>query len=659
MAAGYELPDRLIIHGYLLVGGEKMSKTRGNVLDPFPFIEEYGTDPLRYYLMREVTLRPGRHFSAEGFEARYNKELANELGNLLSRVVSMIGKYRDGAIPQAGPEGEALAAVAAEGEAMVARSAEQYADLDVTAALDTIWEFVRRLNRLVEEEAPWKLAKDEAQAARLDAVLNGLAAGLRLVALAVYPVIPATAVEVLRRIGQAHGDADLLLDKATWAALTPGQGRGRSVAVPAARDRGLRRRRDRQVRPGAGLPPMTLVDSHCHLEMIADTAGAVAEARAAGVEQLVTIGIDLETSRQAAELAATLDGVYATVGLHPHEAHLLDDALLAEFEELAARPRVVAVGEVGLDFYRDLSPRDAQRRAFSAQIELARRTGLPLVVHVREAGDEAMAQLAAEAGDLTVVMHCFSLPEYVDECNERGYYASFAGNVTYKNAGELREAARRVRGDRHHGGDRRAVPHAGAQPWQQQRPGLGGAHRRAGRRGARRAGRRARRAHDGQRAARLRARRGGLMPVGDERRVVSGPRADRAQRGDRRGRRGSRGRRSAPRPHAMRRTARTTWSTRTSCTRSSTRPRSAPTTSSSRSGPPAGCSRVPCSSARGWCTPSRSTAAGCRGSRSSPRPTRASCSTPATRSRPTSARSTRRPPRWSPTWPTTSPSRSS
>jgi len=110
--------------------------------------------------------------------------------------------------------------VAAEGEAMVAKSAEQFADLNVTAALDTIWEFVRRLNRLVEEEAPWKLAKDEAQAARLDAVLNGLAAGLRLVALAVYPVIPKTAVEVLRRVGQAHGDADLLLDKATWAALT-------------------------------------------------------------------------------------------------------------------------------------------------------------------------------------------------------------------------------------------------------------------------------------------------------------------------------------------------------------------------------------------------------------------------------------------------------
>jgi methionyl-tRNA synthetase len=221
MSAGYDLPTGELIHGYLLVGGEKMSKTRGNVLDPFAVIEEVGAEPLRYYLMREVTLGQDGDVSLEGLRARYNNELANELGNLVSRTVSMIGKYRGGVIPQAVPESEGLAAVAAEGEAMVARAAEQFAGLGVTGALDTIWEYVRRLNRLVEEEAPWKLAKDETQAARLDAVLNGLAAGLRLVALAVYPVVPATAVEVLRRIGQAHGDTDLLLDRATWSALTP------------------------------------------------------------------------------------------------------------------------------------------------------------------------------------------------------------------------------------------------------------------------------------------------------------------------------------------------------------------------------------------------------------------------------------------------------
>ncbi len=221
------------------------------------------------------------------------------------------------------------------------------------------------------------------------------------------------------------------------------------------------------------------------------------QAREAGVETIVSIGIDVASSKLAIGFAERFDGVYATVGLHPHDAGSLDDALLGELEELAAHPRVVAVGECGLDFYRDLSPRDAQRRAFSAQIELARRVGLPLVVHVREAGEEAMAQLADEAGGLTVVMHCFSLPQYVDECNARGYYASFAGNVTYKNAGDLRAAAARVREDRlmveTDAPFLSPVPNRGAQ----QRARLGRAHgrrdRRASAAGTRRASPRSRR----------------------------------------------------------------------------------------------------------------------------------------------------------------------
>ena len=215
MSAGYDLPDGELIHGYLLVGGEKMSKTRGNVLDPFAVIEQYGAEPLRYYLMREVTLGQDGDVSLEGLRARYNNELANELGNLRQphgEHDRQVPRWRDPCKPD--PRVTALAAVAAEGEAMVRAAGAHYDDLNVTAALETVWEFVRRLNRLVEEEAPWKLAKDEAQAGRLDAVLNGLAAGLRLVALAVYPVIPATAAEILRRLGQAHGDADLLLEKA-------------------------------------------------------------------------------------------------------------------------------------------------------------------------------------------------------------------------------------------------------------------------------------------------------------------------------------------------------------------------------------------------------------------------------------------------------------
>jgi methionyl-tRNA synthetase len=221
MSAGYELPQGELIHGYLLMGGEKMSKTRGNVLDPFAVMDQFGIDPLRYYLMREVTFGLDGVISTEGFESRYNNELANELGNLVSRSVSMIGKYRDGHIPAAGAQAGALQEVAEAGEAMVRAAGAHFDAVEITAALDGIWEYVRRLNRLVEEEAPWKLAKDEAQAARLDAVLNALAAGLRLVALALHPVVPATAAEILHRLGQPCADADLALTGAHWGALVP------------------------------------------------------------------------------------------------------------------------------------------------------------------------------------------------------------------------------------------------------------------------------------------------------------------------------------------------------------------------------------------------------------------------------------------------------
>jgi len=223
MSAGYELPRGEFIHGYLLMGGEKMSKTRGNVLDPFQVMETYGIDPLRFYLVREVAFGQDGVISLEGFATRYTNELANELGNLVSRTVSMVAKYRDGVIPEAGAAGAAMIEgpgagdrLADEGEAMVAACREHFDALDVSGAVDAVWGLVRRLNRYVEEEAPWKLAKDEGAAERLDRVLRDLVAGLRLVAICVYPVMPGTATEILRRLGQPHQAAGLALQAATW-----------------------------------------------------------------------------------------------------------------------------------------------------------------------------------------------------------------------------------------------------------------------------------------------------------------------------------------------------------------------------------------------------------------------------------------------------------
>jgi TatD DNase family protein len=188
-----------------------------------------------------------------------------------------------------------------------------------------------------------------------------------------------------------------------------------------------------------------MIDSHTHLHLCeGPDAELVAAAATVGVTRMLTVGTDGASSRTALAAAEAFPQVYAAVGCHPNEAKGFDDADLAELRALAAHERCVAIGETGLDFYRDLAPRSDQERAFAAQIALARETGKPLVIHTRAADDATLDQLASEAGGLSVVIHCFSMPERLEECLERGYAISFAGNVTYKNAADLAGAARRV-----------------------------------------------------------------------------------------------------------------------------------------------------------------------------------------------------------------------
>ena len=202
MAAGIELPERLFIHGYLLMDGDKMSKSLGNVLDPFEIVDRFGADALRYYLMREVPFGQDGSVSTAGFESRYETELANDYGNLASRTLAMIARYRDGVIPDAQPD----PAIAPRLEQAPAEVTRRFDDLEISNALGAIWERVRELNRFVEETAPWQLAKDPAQAGRLDQVLYTLAEGVRIVTVLLVPYMPATTARLLAAL-DAPGDA--------------------------------------------------------------------------------------------------------------------------------------------------------------------------------------------------------------------------------------------------------------------------------------------------------------------------------------------------------------------------------------------------------------------------------------------------------------------
>ncbi|MGI9111788.1 MAG: TatD family hydrolase [Gaiellaceae bacterium] len=186
-----------------------------------------------------------------------------------------------------------------------------------------------------------------------------------------------------------------------------------------------------------------MIDTHAHLDGCDEPVGALlSRADAVGVTRVVTIGTGIESSRTALALADTYDGVHAALGIDPHQAGGTEADRLEELRELLEHPRAVAVGETGLDNFHAFATPAAQLQLFEAQIELATATGLPLVIHSRHADEETAAALAAFAG--TVVLHCFSSAGLLPAALERGYYVSFAGNVTYPKAVELREAAAQV-----------------------------------------------------------------------------------------------------------------------------------------------------------------------------------------------------------------------
>jgi TatD DNase family protein len=195
-----------------------------------------------------------------------------------------------------------------------------------------------------------------------------------------------------------------------------------------------------------------VVDTHAHLGLCEPADHElVADARRTGVRRILTVGLDENSNREAIAAAEEHEEVFASVGRHPNSASGFNDAAASDIEALADHELVRAIGETGLDYYRDSAPREAQRAAFSAQIAIARRTGLPLVVHLRDqpgthdALEDTFAALSSEAERVTVILHCCSVPpDRIGEAIEHGWYCSFAGNVTYPKSDDLRETARLV-----------------------------------------------------------------------------------------------------------------------------------------------------------------------------------------------------------------------
>jgi methionyl-tRNA synthetase len=232
MAAGLPLPRCVFAHGWLTVEGEKMSKSKGNAISPYELIDEFGVDAYRYYFMREFSFGYDGNFSRENMTGRYNSELANDFGNLVSRVLAMVHKYRGGAVPSPGPEegtDAELKAAAAQAFEEMDRHLEHLA---FNEALQSVWSWLRVANRYVDINAPWDLNKDPALAGRLDTVLYNLLESLRLTALMMQPFVPESAGRIREWLGGGGTlDGQQLPAASAWGALAPGGATQRGTAL--------------------------------------------------------------------------------------------------------------------------------------------------------------------------------------------------------------------------------------------------------------------------------------------------------------------------------------------------------------------------------------------------------------------------------------------
>ena len=329
MSAGIPVQKRVFAHGFLFNRGEKMSKSVGNVVDPFNLADQYGVDQMRYFFLREVPFGQDGNYNHEAIVARINADLANDLGNLAQRSLSMIAKQLGGVLPEPGEFTDNDKAILAQADAMLELSRKAMATQQIHQWLNAVWAVVAEANRYFAGEAPWALAKTDP--ARQKTVLYVTAEVVRQIAILAQPVMPEASAKLLDSLGIPSRCAQF---RGTWrsaAASRPARAAGAGRRIPA-----LRRTKGRV----SGWNAM-LVDSHCHLDFpdFADDLDAiVARAESAGIGRIVTISTRVRRLDALLAIAERFPNVYCSVGTHPHQADEEDGIPADELIELTQAP---------------------------------------------------------------------------------------------------------------------------------------------------------------------------------------------------------------------------------------------------------------------------------------------------------------------------------
>jgi methionyl-tRNA synthetase len=459
--AGLDVPRGVFAHGWLLVGGEKMSKSKLTGIAPTEITDVFGSDAYRFYFLSAIAFGQDGSFSWEDLSARYQAELANGFGNLASRTTAMIEKYFEGIVPPAAAYTEGDSASRGSwrmprwrrcGDGAVPSRRGDRGDLDDR----------RRAQRLHHRERPgrWRRTTRSAPAWARCSTRPPRAARARGAAEPRHAEATAKLWVALGHAGRLEDQP--LREAGAWGVLVPAP---RSTASPRCspasssehsmtdpsnyvrqREKGARHLVPCVARAAA----VAVYDNHAHLE-IEDGEGMsldeqLLRAGEVGVVGVVQAGGDIESSRWSAWAAASHPRVLAAVAIHPNEAPayaeqgMLGEAI-AVIDELAAQPRVRAIGETGLDFFRtEGDGRPAQFESFEAHIALAKKHGIAMQIHDRDAHDAVLETLERVGAPERTVFHCFSATTMARVAADRGYWLSFAGNVTFKNAQNLRDA---------------------------------------------------------------------------------------------------------------------------------------------------------------------------------------------------------------------------
>ena len=435
MAADLTPPKRVFAHGWWTNEGQKISKSLGNVIDPKDLVERYGLDPVRYFMLREVPFGQDGDFSHRAMVGRINGDLANDFGNLAQRVLSMIGRYCGG--PAADPPAASPKPIARFSTRHAALLPQLRAHLDkqeMHVALVEMWEVIAQANGYVARQAPWTLRKTDP--ARMQTVLFVAAETLRRLAILAQPFMPQAGALLLDQLC-------IPADRRSFAALSADHAASAGHRLAAA-GRGLpalRRRAAARTERHAGRQPLP---SRSRQVRRRTRAGDRAGARRRRLHHADHLPRRLPVFRRCWRSPSGTRDVFCTVGVHPHHAAEEAAVTTEQLVRLARHPKVVGIGECGLDYFYKRSPQDVQIAVFRTHIAAARETGLPLVVHTRDADADMAAILAEEQqrGRFGGVLHCFSSgPELAEAAVRLGFLISFSGILTFKNSEPLRAIA--------------------------------------------------------------------------------------------------------------------------------------------------------------------------------------------------------------------------